>query len=247
MTDPNPTKQPTSSLDFLNKNFPQPPTSNSRRHKYLEILCSSACAALANSDWKSPSFGYYAPHMRTELYYASTVIMTNRQAWMDHMKMVQQKFPGTLFEAVEMGSVARRLESNSPDSEEVYLFIDNVAAFRMLQRPDDDFSLEARDPALPANALAAVLRDGAAVGVHLVLWCDNLNNLGRTLDPYGDRQGSAERPCRQPRRQRGRPSRRRRGEAHQPHDDDLHRLLSGARFAICGAGLLRRSPAPPET
>ncbi len=78
--------------------------------------------------------------------------------------------------------VARRTESNSQSSEDHYLFIENISAFRMLQRPEDDFSMESRDPSLPSNALAALLKDGSAVGVHLIIWCDSLNNLNRTID-----------------------------------------------------------------
>ncbi len=84
--------------------------------------------------------------------------------------------------------VAERTESNSTDSAEHFLFIANLAAFRLLQRPEDDFSLEARDPALPSNALAAILKDGAAVGVHLIIWCDSMNNLNRTIDRAGRRE-----------------------------------------------------------
>ncbi len=84
--------------------------------------------------------------------------------------------------------VAQRTEANPVDSMDHYLFIENIATFRMLQRVEDDFSLESRDPSLPANALAAILKDGSAVGVHLIIWCDSFNNLNRTIDRQARRE-----------------------------------------------------------
>ena len=87
--------------------------------------------------------------------------------------------------------VAERLESEAPGAEDHYLFIHNVAWFRDLRKSDDfDFSGSA-DPASPANGLAQILKEGAALGVHVVAWADNLANLNRTLDRPSRREFSA--------------------------------------------------------
>src|SRR5205814_8665733 len=38
-----------------------------------------------------------------------------------------------------------------------------------------------REPS-PAERFATILREGPAVGVHVVVWCDSLTNLNRTFD-----------------------------------------------------------------
>lgn len=78
--------------------------------------------------------------------------------------------------------VRDRVERRVPDDETHYLLIDNIASFRALHRPEDDFSLDDRGADTPANTLTAILKDGAAVGVHAIVWCDSLTNLGRTID-----------------------------------------------------------------
>ena len=45
---------------------------------------------------------------------------------------------------------------------------------RLRQGPGED--------ALPADHLAAILKEGSALGVHLVIWSDNLANLNRAFD-----------------------------------------------------------------
>src|SRR5262249_42952260 len=56
---------------------------------------------------------------------------------------------------------------------------------RDLRRREDDFgfsrSIEERPPD-PAKQFADLLREGPAVGVHVLAWCDSVNNLHRTWD-----------------------------------------------------------------
>ena len=79
------------------------------------------------------------------------------------------------------------LEGISP--EDVYLVLYDLARFRDLRKSEDDFgggfgrfgSSEPAPPS-PAKQFTAILRDGPALGVHVVVWCDTLNNLNRSLE-----------------------------------------------------------------
>ncbi len=75
--------------------------------------------------------------------------------------------------------VQRRQESNA-DGPEVFLFIHDLPRFRDLRRREDEFSFSKReDDASPADHLDVVLREGAGLGIHLIAWCDTVNNLNR--------------------------------------------------------------------
>jgi DNA segregation ATPase FtsK/SpoIIIE, S-DNA-T family len=66
----------------------------------------------------------------------------------------------------------------------VYLFLYGLQRFRDLRRSDDDFGFgrAGDDTANPAAIFATLLREGAGLGMHTLLWCDTLNNLMRCLD-----------------------------------------------------------------
>jgi S-DNA-T family DNA segregation ATPase FtsK/SpoIIIE len=75
--------------------------------------------------------------------------------------------------------VQRRQEANA-DGPEVLLFIHDLPRFRDLRRREDEFSFSRReDDAGPADHLDVILREGAGLGVHLIAWCDTVNNLNR--------------------------------------------------------------------
>ena len=85
--------------------------------------------------------------------------------------------------------VARRGEPGAADGPEFYLFIHDLPRFRDLRRKADDFSFSSReDDAGPADHLLTILRDGPGLGVHLLTWCDNLNNLNRVFDHQATRE-----------------------------------------------------------
>ncbi|HWE40792.1 MAG TPA: FtsK/SpoIIIE domain-containing protein, partial [Isosphaeraceae bacterium] len=79
--------------------------------------------------------------------------------------------------------VARRQEPEA-DGPEVFLFVNDLARFRDLRRKADDFSFSRRDDedATPADQLGTILREGPGLGVHVILWCDSVNNLNRSFD-----------------------------------------------------------------
>lgn len=82
--------------------------------------------------------------------------------------------------------VERRLAAGDQQNEPIYVVIYNAARFRDL-RKSDDFGLSSfeEDDAQPANGgkqLSTILREGPAVGVHVLVWCDSYNNVNRWFD-----------------------------------------------------------------
>jgi hypothetical protein len=89
-----------------------------------------------------------------------------------------------------VGEIAEEVDRRSanPDAEvaPIYLFLNDLARFRDLRKGDDDFGFsrfgEEEKAASPAKQLGNILREGPAVGVHTIVWCDSLNNANRAFD-----------------------------------------------------------------
>ncbi len=84
--------------------------------------------------------------------------------------------------------VTRRGQPDAPDGPEVFLFIYDLPRFRDLRKPEDEFSFSRREEETPFDLLRSILREGPSVGVHVIAWCDNLNNLNRSFDHQGLRE-----------------------------------------------------------
>ncbi len=85
--------------------------------------------------------------------------------------------------------VDRRQQPGAADGPEIFVFIHDLPRFRDLRRKPDDFGFSGRvEDAGPPDHLAAILRDGPGLGVHLLVWCDNLNNVNRYFDHQGLRE-----------------------------------------------------------
>jgi hypothetical protein len=73
-----------------------------------------------------------------------------------------------------------------------YLLVYGLQRFRDLRQQEEDFGFSRRgsddEPPSPARLFGTILRDGPAVGVYTIAWCDGLNNLTRTLDRQGMRE-----------------------------------------------------------
>jgi hypothetical protein len=55
--------------------------------------------------------------------------------------------------------------------------------FRELRKPEEDFSFKRGERTIsPGEHFATILKDGPAVGVHVVVWVDTLTNLTRAMD-----------------------------------------------------------------
>ena len=63
-----------------------------------------------------------------------------------------------------------------------FLVIDDLSRYRELRKSDDDFGFGGFDKSkarTPGQMFGDVLKDGPAVGVHLIVWCDSYNNVDR--------------------------------------------------------------------
>ncbi|MBN2216543.1 MAG: hypothetical protein JW719_04120 [Pirellulales bacterium] len=79
---------------------------------------------------------------------------------------------------------ARRQEQGIDNAPPLYLVIYNLGRFRELRREEDSFRFSSRDdePPKPADQLTRILREGPALGIHTLIWCDTCNTLNRWLD-----------------------------------------------------------------
>lgn len=81
------------------------------------------------------------------------------------------------------GIVETRGQPGAPDGPEIFLLIHDLPRFRDLRKREDDFSFSRREEETsPSDQLRTIVREGPSVGVHIVTWCDNLNNLQRVFD-----------------------------------------------------------------
>jgi hypothetical protein len=82
-----------------------------------------------------------------------------------------------------VGEEVERRQQPDADGPELFLLIHDLPRFRELRRREDDFGFGRRDePAAPTDHLRTILREGPVLGVHVITWCDNLNNLNRIFD-----------------------------------------------------------------
>jgi DNA segregation ATPase FtsK/SpoIIIE, S-DNA-T family len=88
--------------------------------------------------------------------------------------------------------VERRRVQEAEDQAPIYMMIYDIQRFRDLRKGDDDFGFSSsfgeEKAASPSKAFMNILKDGPAVGVHVLVWCDSVNNLNRTFDRNGLRE-----------------------------------------------------------
>jgi hypothetical protein len=79
---------------------------------------------------------------------------------------------------------ARRQQAPERPGPPIYLILFALQRLRDLRREEDDFSFTKKSDGTetPAQQLGTLLREGPALGIHTILWCDSLNNMQRTLD-----------------------------------------------------------------
>jgi hypothetical protein len=92
---------------------------------------------------------------------------------------------GELAEEVE-----RRQKAHDTRGTSLFLVIYGLQRFRDLRKAEDDFGFSRRgeEKPSPAKQFATILREGPALGVHTLVWCDSLNNVTRCLDRQGMRE-----------------------------------------------------------
>ncbi len=66
----------------------------------------------------------------------------------------------------------------------LFLWLLDVSRLRPLRRQEDDFSFSrsSDDRPRPDRQLAELLREGPALGIHVLAWCDTLTNFNRVFD-----------------------------------------------------------------
>ncbi len=94
----------------------------------------------------------------------------------------RRDLPATLAEIAH--EVERRQLPDESAGPTLYLIICDLGRFRDLRRDENDFgfSMSGDRPATPVQLLGSILRDGPAVGVYSIVWCDSLNSVNRSFD-----------------------------------------------------------------
>src|SRR5262249_4178455 len=83
----------------------------------------------------------------------------------------------------------RRQKTTDTQFAPLFFVVFGLQRFRDLRRAEDDFGFGRREERpTPSQQFAALLREGAALGMHALVWCDTLNNLNRSLDRQGLRE-----------------------------------------------------------
>jgi DNA segregation ATPase FtsK/SpoIIIE, S-DNA-T family len=98
---------------------------------------------------------------------------------------------GVLFSEITE-ELNKRQKGETTDRSPRFVLIHGLHRYRDL-RKEDDFGYGRRGAekvASPAEMFTTILRDGPALGIHLVMWCDTLPNLNRSIDRQGMRECS---------------------------------------------------------
>ena len=80
---------------------------------------------------------------------------------------------------------ARRAGLDTPDYPEVYVMIYGLQRYRQLRKQEESFSFGSGDEEKKPQAdkqFADLLREGPAVGIHVMAWADTPASVERTLD-----------------------------------------------------------------
>ncbi len=88
-----------------------------------------------------------------------------------------------------MGELARemntRREGETSNAPSIYLMVYGLQRYRMLRRQEESFSLSSSDEEKPPQAdkiFADLLREGPALGMHVIVWADTPATIERTFD-----------------------------------------------------------------
>ncbi|HEV3444580.1 MAG TPA: hypothetical protein VG099_08060, partial [Gemmataceae bacterium] len=80
--------------------------------------------------------------------------------------------------------IERRQKENDTNAPSLYLLVHGLQRFRDLRKAEDDFGFSRAqdDKPNPAKQFTTILTEGPGMGVHVLVWCDSLNNVQRSLE-----------------------------------------------------------------
>lgn len=81
--------------------------------------------------------------------------------------------------------VTARQKGEAADRKPLYLIVHGLHRYRDLRKGDDEFGFARRGAervVTPAEHFATIIREGPLQNVHVLVWCDVLTNLNRSID-----------------------------------------------------------------
>jgi ABC-type multidrug transport system fused ATPase/permease subunit len=84
----------------------------------------------------------------------------------------------------ELSEELKKRQAGVSGAASIFLYLFDVSRFRDLRKADDDFGFGRREDAkaTPAQQLMELIREGPALGIHVIAWFDTLNNVQRVFD-----------------------------------------------------------------
>jgi DNA segregation ATPase FtsK/SpoIIIE-like protein len=85
----------------------------------------------------------------------------------------------------------QRQEAGNADRSPRFVIVYGLHRFRDLRKTDDEYSFGRRGGEKVVSAaelFTTLLKDGPAVGIYCLIWCDSLTSLGRSIDRQGLRE-----------------------------------------------------------
>jgi len=149
----------------------------------LAVMCSALVSLAAQYPSDKANF-YVLDGTPTDSALAGTFERV-KAALPHRTKIVEWRaIPETINELAE--AFARRQEAEAAGDPSVFLLIYGLQRYRVLRKTDDDFGFsmggDEQKKASPSKQFADILREGPALGIHVIAWVDTVASLERTLD-----------------------------------------------------------------
>jgi hypothetical protein len=97
----------------------------------------------------------------------------------------RRELPALIAEVAHEVEQRQSSDDHNRQAEAIYLLISDLGRFRDLRRDEGDMGFSFRSgekAASPAQLLTDILRDGPAVGVYTLAWCDSFSAVQRSFD-----------------------------------------------------------------
>ncbi|MDB5173052.1 MAG: segregation ATPase, FtsK/SpoIIIE family, partial [Phycisphaerales bacterium] len=106
-----------------------------------------------------------------------------KEAVPHEVKLVEWRATGDAIN--DLAQELARRQSSEADAPSIYAIFYGLQRYRVLRKQEESFSFGSSDepkPAQPDKQFADLLREGPALGIHLITWADTPATLERTLD-----------------------------------------------------------------